>query len=106
MLRGTRPQVDAGVVEHHVELAPAPDRAVGVGPQLLGMGDVGLDRDSGSADLARLRRDAVAVQADISDPEQVRAYTDGTVGRWGKLDVVFNNAGVNLRACSTKHLTR
>jgi dihydroanticapsin dehydrogenase len=39
---------------------------------------------------------AFAVQADISDPEQVKAYTDGTVQRWGKLDVAFNNAGVNL----------
>ena len=25
-----------------------------------------------------------------------KAYTDGTVERWGKLDVAFNNAGVNL----------
>ena len=40
--------------------------------------------------------DAFAVQADISDPEQVHAYTDGTVQRWGGLHVVFNNAGVNL----------
>ena len=39
---------------------------------------------------------AFAVQADISDPEQVRAYTDGTVARWGGLHVAFNNAGVNL----------
>src|SRR5665647_2500411 len=106
MLRGTRPQVDAGVVEHHVELAPAPDRAVGVGPHLLGIGDVGLDRDSVAAKAREIGAAAVAVQADISHPEQLRAYTDGTVGRWGKLDVVFNNAGVNLRACSTKHLTR
>ena len=37
-----------------------------------------------------------AVAADVSDDAQVRAYTDGTVERWGKLDVVFNNAGVNL----------
>jgi NAD(P)-dependent dehydrogenase (short-subunit alcohol dehydrogenase family) len=30
---------------------------------------------------------AFAVQADISDPEQVRACTDGTVARWGGLHV-------------------
>jgi dihydroanticapsin dehydrogenase len=36
------------------------------------------------------------VTADISDAAQVRAYTDGTVERWGRLDVAFNNAGVNL----------
>ncbi len=40
--------------------------------------------------------EAFAVIADISDPTQVRAYTDGTVERWGALDAVFNNAGVNL----------
>lgn len=39
---------------------------------------------------------AFPVAADISDDAQVRAYTDGTVERWGRLDVVFNNAGVNL----------
>ncbi len=39
---------------------------------------------------------AFAVRADVSDPQQVRAYTDGTVERWGSLGVVFNNAGVNL----------
>ena len=39
---------------------------------------------------------AFAVPADISDDAQVRAYTGGTVERWGTLDVVFNNAGVNL----------
>jgi len=67
---------------------------------------VDVNGDSVAATAREIGAAAVAVQADISDPEQVRAYTDGTVGRWGKLDVVFNNAGVNLRACSTKHLTR
>jgi NAD(P)-dependent dehydrogenase (short-subunit alcohol dehydrogenase family) len=39
---------------------------------------------------------AVAVVADVADDPQVRAYTDDTVKRWGRLDVAFNNAGVNL----------
>jgi NAD(P)-dependent dehydrogenase (short-subunit alcohol dehydrogenase family) len=39
---------------------------------------------------------AIAVGADVSDAQQVKAYTDATVERWGRLDVVFNNAGVNL----------
>ncbi len=39
---------------------------------------------------------AFAVVADVSDDAEVRGYTDGSVERWGKLDVVFNNAGVNL----------
>jgi dihydroanticapsin dehydrogenase len=40
--------------------------------------------------------EAVAIQADVAVPDQVQAYTGETVERWGKLDVVFNNAGVNL----------
>lgn len=39
---------------------------------------------------------AFAVEADVSVDAQVRAYTDDTVARWGRLDVAFNNAGVNL----------
>ncbi len=39
---------------------------------------------------------AVAVAADVSQDALVRDYTDETVERWGQLDVVFNNAGVNL----------
>lgn len=45
---------------------------------------------------AEIGEGAFATAADVSDDAQVRAYTDGTVERWGKLDVVFNNAGVNL----------
>jgi dihydroanticapsin dehydrogenase len=48
-------------------------------------------------DVAReIGEQAAAVAADVSDPNQVRAYTDATVERWGGLHVVFNNAGVNL----------
>jgi NAD(P)-dependent dehydrogenase (short-subunit alcohol dehydrogenase family) len=39
---------------------------------------------------------AFAVTADISDPGEVQSYTDETVRRWGRLDVAFQNAGVNL----------
>ena len=39
---------------------------------------------------------AFAVVADVSDAALVKAYTDATVERWDGLDVVFNNAGVNL----------
>jgi len=34
--------------------------------------------------------------ADVSRDADVRRYTDATVERWGRVDVAFNNAGVNL----------
>ncbi len=57
---------------------------------------VDIDGESVAATAREIGEAAVAAQADIAVAEQVRAYTDGTVARWGRLDVVFNNAGVNL----------
>ena len=34
--------------------------------------------------------------ADIRDEAQVKALVDRTVARWGRLDILFNNAGVVL----------
>jgi dihydroanticapsin dehydrogenase len=59
---------------------------------------VDLNEDAVRATAAEIGDTAFAVAADVSDDAQVRAYTDGTVKRWGKLDVAFNNAGVNLPA--------
>jgi NAD(P)-dependent dehydrogenase (short-subunit alcohol dehydrogenase family) len=57
-----------------------------------------VDVDEGAVrETARAIGDAaVSVAADVSDDAQVRTYTDETVARWGRLDVAFNNAGVNL----------
>ncbi len=37
-------------------------------------------------------RKAVAIRADISNPEQVAAMIDGVVARFGRLDILVNNA--------------
>src|SRR6188768_2921413 len=37
---------------------------------------------------------ALPVRADVSDPAQVRALFDATREKFGRLDVLFNNAGV------------
>lgn len=39
--------------------------------------------------------EAVAVVADVSDAGRMRSAVEEVVGRWGRLDVVFANAGVN-----------
>ena len=57
---------------------------------------VDIDGESVAVTAREIGAAAFAVQADIAAPEQVRAYTDGSVERWGGLHVVFNNAGVNL----------
>ena len=41
--------------------------------------------------------DVVAIVCDIALPEQVAAAVDGTISRFGRLDVAFNNAGVENR---------
>jgi ketoreductase RED2 len=43
--------------------------------------------------LAATLPDAVYVPADISDEAQARSLVDAAMARWGRLDVVVNNAG-------------
>jgi NAD(P)-dependent dehydrogenase (short-subunit alcohol dehydrogenase family) len=57
---------------------------------------VDVAREAVEATAAGIGDAAVAVTADVSDPRQVREYTDATADRWGGLHVVFNNAGVNI----------
>ncbi len=39
--------------------------------------------------------EALPVTADVSDPEQVQEAIRTTADRWGRIDVVFANAGIN-----------
>lgn len=47
----------------------------------------------------------LAVPTDVSDPDSVRALFDATVKAFGRLDVVFNNAGVNAPGVPLEDLT-
>ncbi|MGZ9032549.1 MAG: SDR family oxidoreductase, partial [Burkholderiaceae bacterium] len=38
---------------------------------------------------------AMAITSDVTGPEAVRALFDSVVARWGRLDLLFNNAGAN-----------
>ncbi len=38
--------------------------------------------------------DALAVRTDVADPQQVRQLADTTLARFGRVDLVFNNAGM------------
>ena len=46
--------------------------------------------------------DAVWVQTDVCDAGQVERLVEETVARFGKLDVLYNNAGINLHATVTE----
>ncbi len=48
--------------------------------------------DRAVADIGAER--AMGVAADVTDPAQVQAYVQATVARHGRLDVFFNNAGI------------
>ncbi|HTW28405.1 MAG TPA: SDR family NAD(P)-dependent oxidoreductase [Acetobacteraceae bacterium] len=56
-----------------------------------------VDRDGAQAVAATLP-DAMAVQADIRDPGATVAAVAATLARYGRLDILINNAGVNTFA--------
>jgi NAD(P)-dependent dehydrogenase (short-subunit alcohol dehydrogenase family) len=56
-------------------------------------------QESGAADRA------LAVSTDVSDPDSVRALFDATVAAFGRVDVLFNNAGVNAPSIALEDLT-
>ena len=54
-----------------------------------------LDRlEAISREIEKLGRSALAVPADVTDPEACRAVVQAAVGRFGRLDVLINNAGL------------
>jgi NAD(P)-dependent dehydrogenase (short-subunit alcohol dehydrogenase family) len=48
---------------------------------------------------------ALAVPTDVSDPDSVKALFDATVAKWGRVDVLFNNAGVSAPGILLEDLT-
>ena len=55
--------------------------------------------ESGTADRA------FAVPTDVSNPDSVKALFDATVARFGRVDVLFNNAGVSAPGIPLEDLT-
>lgn len=42
----------------------------------------------------QLGRKALALSADVTSPEQVRAMVDAALATYGRIDILFNNAGI------------
>lgn len=60
-----------------------------------------LDPEAGEEAAAQIRGDggeAVFVQVDVAEPDQVERMVCGAVEAFGRVDVLFNNAGVNFPA--------
>jgi len=71
--------------------AAAARRFAAEGARLM-LGDL---NEAGGAEIAReLKAEAAFLRVDVRDRHQVAALTDAAVDRYGRLDVVFNNAGV------------
>jgi 2-deoxy-D-gluconate 3-dehydrogenase len=49
------------------------------------------------ANLEALGAKAIAVEADVTDEAQVIAMADGIASKLGRLDILINNAGTNIR---------
>jgi NAD(P)-dependent dehydrogenase (short-subunit alcohol dehydrogenase family) len=49
--------------------------------------------------------EALPLVADISQPEEIRSAIDTAAGHWGRLDIVFANAGINGVWASLEELT-
>jgi NAD(P)-dependent dehydrogenase (short-subunit alcohol dehydrogenase family) len=59
-------------------------------------GDFGHQEDKASlvAELGSLGREAFALEVDVRDEQQVRAAVEASIARFGRLDIVVNNAGI------------
>ncbi|HUY18070.1 MAG TPA: 3-oxoacyl-ACP reductase family protein [Candidatus Binataceae bacterium] len=44
--------------------------------------------------LKAMGRRTIAIEADVSKPDQVRKLVDGAMGEFGRLDILVNNAGI------------
>ncbi len=69
-----------------------------------------VDRDSQRAErtreeIERMGGEALALEADVASEASVRSAIEQAVLRWGRLDVVFANAGINGTWTPIEHLT-
>ena len=57
------------------------------------------------AELAAKADEALVVPTDVADPVSVKAMFAATVQKWGRVDVLFNNAGVGAPGVPLEELT-
>ena len=58
-----------------------------------------------TAHMSAAQDGALAVTADVADEQSVQALFDTVVQRWGRVDLLFNNAGVNAPGVPLEELS-
>jgi NAD(P)-dependent dehydrogenase (short-subunit alcohol dehydrogenase family) len=64
-----------------------------------------VDQEAGQETVAAIQQaggEAFFVPASVTDRAQVQAMVDQIVERWGRLDILINNAGINRDALTTR----
>jgi NAD(P)-dependent dehydrogenase (short-subunit alcohol dehydrogenase family) len=56
---------------------------------------IAVDIDAAAGELAAKETGGEFVAVDVADEDQVRDLYDGVAGRYGRIDVAFNNAGIS-----------
>ena len=56
--------------------------------------DLGEAADQVVREIEELGGEAIANRANVTDPQQVEAMVAATMARWGRIDVLVNNAGI------------
>ena len=52
------------------------------------------DNKGGADEVASKINDAITVQADVRNPEEAKACVDKVIDKWGRIDLLINNAGI------------
>ncbi len=65
------------------------------GARVAGLGRTEDEIDKTINEIAVNGGEAISVEADISQPEQMKKAVQQVIDRWGRLDIVFANAGIN-----------
>lgn len=84
-------------------------RATSVGFAKRGAKVVVVDRDGGAAEatagiIRQQGGDAIAVTADVTKADDVKAYVKATIDKYGRIDCFFNNAGIEGKLVPTAEL--
>ena len=60
------------------------------------VGDIAQDKGQATADgIRQAGGEAAFIAADVTDPESARQLIEGAIARYGRIDVLFNNAGIS-----------